>query len=90
MVLLIVGTLIIGAITGVFSIEARFFVGLAGQILHVSLSIVCFVLVGFAFWHFGLKFGAIDLAVLLIAGNVGHSLSMTVDGRRQALRCTRG
>ena len=75
MVLLIVGTLVIGAITGLVSIEARSFVGLAGQILHVLLSILCFILVGIVFWRFGLKFGLIDLALLFIAGNVGHSFS---------------
>jgi hypothetical protein len=75
MVLLIVGTLILGAVTGLVSIEARSFVGLGGQILHVLLSIICFILVGIVFWRFGLKVGLIDLALLFIAGNVGHSFS---------------
>jgi hypothetical protein len=73
MVLLIVSTLIMGAITGVFSNEGGFFWGLAGQILHGSLSIVCFGLVGVAFWRFGWKIGMIDLILIFIAGNVGLS-----------------
>jgi hypothetical protein len=49
MVLLISSTLIIGAITGfVFFIEEEFFCGATGQVLHGSLSFVCFALVGVA------------------------------------------
>jgi len=74
MVLLIVSTLIMSAITGVMvSNEGGFFWGLAGQILHGSLSIVCFGLVGVAFWRFGWKIGMIDLILIFIAGNVGLS-----------------
>jgi hypothetical protein len=74
MVLLIVSTLIMSAITGVMvSNEGGFFWGLAGQILHGSLSIVCFGLVGVAFWRFGWKIGMIDLVLIFIAGNVGLS-----------------
>jgi len=74
MVLLIVGTLIMGAVTGVMvSNEGGFFWGLAGQILHGSLSIVCFGLVGVAFWRFGWKIGVIDLVLIFIAGNLGLS-----------------
>jgi hypothetical protein len=74
MVLLIVSTLIMSAITGVMvSNEGGFFWGLAGQVLHGSLSIVCFGLVGVAFWRFGWKIGVIDLVLILIAGNVGLS-----------------
>jgi hypothetical protein len=74
MVLLIVSTLIMSAITGVMvSNEGGFFWGLAGQILHGSFSIVCFGLVGIAFWRFGWKIGMIDLVLIFIAGNVGLS-----------------
>ena len=72
MVLLISGTLIIGAITGfVFCNEGDFFHGVAGQVLHGSLSIICFALVGVAFWRFGWEVGVIDLALLFIASYVG-------------------
>ncbi|HEY7001886.1 MAG TPA: hypothetical protein VH330_09100 [Candidatus Udaeobacter sp.] len=71
MVLVIVGTLIMGAITGfVFSNEGALFWGLAGQILHGLLTIVCFALVGVAFWRFGWKVGTFDLVLLFIAGNI--------------------
>lgn len=74
MVLLIVSTLITSAILGVMvSNERAFFCGLAGQILHGSLSIVCFGLVGVAFWRFGWKIGVIDLVLIFIAGNVALS-----------------
>ena len=43
----------------------------AGQILNGLLSIVCFALVGVAFWRFGWKVGVINLALLFIASNVG-------------------
>jgi hypothetical protein len=72
MVLIISSTLIIGTITGfVFFNEGDLFHGVAGQVLHGLLSIVCFVLVGVAFWRFGWKVGVIDLALLFIASNVG-------------------
>lgn len=74
MVLLIVFTLIIGAITGLFvSLESGFFVRLPGQILHGLLSMMCFALVGAAFWRFGWKVGVIDLVLLFVAGNAGIS-----------------
>jgi len=72
MVLMISSTLIIGAIIGfVFFNEGDLFYGVAGQVLHALLSIVCFALVGVAFWRFGWKVGVIDLALLFIASNVG-------------------
>ncbi len=72
MILLISGTLIIGLITGfVFFNEGDLFHGVAGQVLHGLLSIVCFALVGVAFWRFGWKVGVIDLALIFIASNVG-------------------
>jgi hypothetical protein len=71
MVLLLVGTLIISAITGaVVSSEGVFFSGLTGQVLHGLLSTVCFTLVGVAFWRFGWKVGVIDLALLFITSNI--------------------
>jgi hypothetical protein len=74
MVVLIVGTLIMSAIMGAMvSNECDFFWGLGGQILHGSLSIVCFGLVGVALWRFGWKIGVIDLILIFIAGNVGLS-----------------
>jgi hypothetical protein len=60
MVLLISSTLTIGAITGfVFFTEGEFFCGVAGQVAHGLLSIVCFALVGIAFWRFGWKVGVV-------------------------------
>lgn len=74
MVLVLVGTLIISAITGaVVSSEGAFFLGPTGQVLHGLLSIVCFTLVGVAFWRFGWKVGVIDLVFLFIAGNAAFS-----------------
>ena len=72
MVLLISSTLIIGTITGfVFFNEGDLFHGVAGQVLHGLMSIVCFALVGVAFWRFGWKVGVIDLVLLLITLNAG-------------------
>ena len=72
MVLFISSTLIIGVITGfVFFNEGDLFHGVAGQVLHGLLSIVCFALVGVAFWRFGWEVGVIDLALLFIASNAG-------------------
>jgi hypothetical protein len=72
MILLITSTLIIGAITGfVFFNEGGLFHGVAGQVLHGLLSIVCFALVAVAFWRFGWKVGVIDLALLFITSNAG-------------------
>ena len=51
--------------------EGDLFYGVAGQVLHGLLSIVCFALVGVVFWRFGWKVGVIDLALLFIASNVG-------------------
>ena len=70
MVLLIGSTLIIAAITGLmFYSERKFFCGVAEQLLHGSLSLVCFTLVGVAFWRFGWTVGLIDLALLFVASN---------------------
>lgn len=70
MVLLISSTLIIGAITAfMFFREEEFFCGIAGQTLHGLLSLVCFALVGVAFWRFGWKVGVIDLGLLFIVPN---------------------
>jgi hypothetical protein len=74
MVLLLVCTLIIGGMTGTVVFNERgFFLGLTGQVLHGLLSIVCFTLVGVAFWRFGWKIGVIDLVLLFIAANVAFS-----------------
>ena len=66
-------TLIIGTIlTGfVFFNEGELFRGAAGQVLHGFLSIICFALVGVAFWRFGWKVGVIDLVLLFITLNAG-------------------
>ncbi|HEU0274010.1 MAG TPA: hypothetical protein VFQ83_05735 [Candidatus Udaeobacter sp.] len=72
MVLFLVGTLVISAITGILvSNVGEFTSGLAGQLLHGLLSVACFTLVGVAFWRFGWKISLIDLALVFIAGNVG-------------------
>ena len=71
MVLLISSTLIIGTITGfVFFNEGELFHGVAGQVLNGLLNIICFALVGVAFWRFGWKVGVIDLALLFITSNI--------------------
>jgi len=72
---LIVSTSILSAITGIiFGHAEGFFSRLAGQILHGVLVLVCFGLVGVAFWDFGWKLGVIDLFLTFIAGNVGLSV----------------
>jgi len=74
MVLLIVSTLIVGAVTGIMVFYERVFLrGLAGQLLHGLLIILCFGLVGLAYWRFGWKIGVINLVLILIAGNVALS-----------------
>jgi len=75
MVLLISSTIIIAAIIGfVFFNEDQFFRGVAGQVVHGLLSIICFALVGVAFWRFGWKIGLLDLLLVIIASNVGVTL----------------
>ena len=74
MVLLISSTIIIAAIIGfVFFSENQFFCRRAGQVVHGLLSIVCFALVGFAFWRFGWRVFLLDLALVLFMGNVAFS-----------------
>jgi hypothetical protein len=71
-VLLISSPIIIAAIIGfVFFNKNQFFRGVAGQVVHGLLSIVCFALVGVAFWRFGWKVGVIDVALLFMASNIG-------------------
>jgi len=74
MVLLISSTLIIGAITGFMSVsDDELFCGFAGQVADGLLSIMCFALVGVAFWRFGWRVGLIDLALVVIVLNVSLS-----------------
>lgn len=74
MVLLISSTLIIGAITGFLSVsDGELFCGFVGQVAHGLLSIMCFALVGVAFWRFGWSVGLIDLALVFIVLNVSLS-----------------
>jgi hypothetical protein len=64
MVLLISSTLIFDAITGlVFFSQGESLCGVAGQVIHGLLSLVCFGLLGVAFWRFGWKVGVIDLGL---------------------------
>ncbi len=75
MVSLISSTLVLGAITGFVSFsEGQFLRGVAGQVVHGLLSIICFALVGVAFWRFGWKIGLLDLLLVIIASNVGVTL----------------
>jgi hypothetical protein len=68
-------TIILGAIIGFAdSSQGAFFRGLEGQIMHGVLSIVCFTLVGGAFWRFGWKIGLLDLLLVIIGSNVGLAL----------------
>ena len=54
MVFLISTTLIFAAISGFESLsDGELFSGVAGQLGHELLSIVCIALVGLAFWRFG-------------------------------------
>jgi hypothetical protein len=74
-VLLISSPIIIAAIIGfVFFNKNQFFRGVAGQVVHGLLSIICFALVGVAFWRFGWKIGLLDLLLVIIASNVGVTL----------------
>jgi hypothetical protein len=85
MVLLISGTLIIGAITGFVSFsDGEFFFGFAGQAVHGLFSTVCFALVGIAFWCFGWKVGVINLVLVVIATNAGLSIRSKF-GKRSGL-----
>jgi len=85
MVLLISSTLIIGTITGfVFFNEGDLSPGMAGQVVHGLLSIVCFTLVGIAFWCFGWKLGVIDLALLFVTSKAGLMFYRYV-GKRSSL-----
>jgi hypothetical protein len=72
MAFLIISTLILGAITGfaVFN-QGSFWWGPVGQIVQGLLCIVCFALVGVAFWRFGWKFALLDLVLLFFVSNVG-------------------
>src|SRR5215471_8610794 len=75
MVLLIGSTVIIAAIAGFVSLgDGEWFCGVAGQVAHGLLSMLCFALVGGAFWRFGWKVGVIDLALVLIASNTTLTL----------------
>ena len=86
MVLLISSTLIIGTITGfVFFNEGDLFHGVAGQVLHGLLSIICFALVGVAFWRFGWKVSVIDLALLFITSNTTLTFSRYLRKRSSGL-----
>ena len=75
MLFCLIGTIIVGAITGFVSVSERArFRALEGQIVHGVLSIVCFILVGAAFWRLGWKIGLLDLLLVIIASNVGLAL----------------
>ena len=75
MLLCLIGTIILGAITGFVSVsQGALFRALEGQIVHGMLSIACFILVGIAFWRFGWKIGLLDLLLVIIASNVGLAL----------------
>jgi hypothetical protein len=82
LVLLISGTSIFGAITGfVFFTEGKFLCGVAGQVVHGLLSLVCFALVGIVFWGFGWKVGVIDFGLLFIASNTALMFSRYLRNR---------
>jgi len=75
MLFYLIGTIILGAITGFASVsEGAFFRGLGGQIVQGVLSIACFILVGIAFRRFGWKIGLLGLLLVFIASNVGLRL----------------
>jgi hypothetical protein len=75
-----------GAITGfVFFTEGEFIWGVAGQVAHGLLSIVCFALVGIAFLRFGWKVGVVDLGLLLIASNTALTFSRYLRKRSSGL-----
>jgi uncharacterized membrane protein SpoIIM required for sporulation len=75
MLLCLIGTIILGAITGFVSVgEGALFRTLGGQIVHGVLSIACLVLVGVAFWRFGWKIGLLDFFLVIIAAKAGLTL----------------
>ena len=75
MLFYLIGTIILGAITGFVSVsEGAFFWGLGGQIVQGMLSITCFILVGIAFCRLGWKIGLLDFFLVIIASNVGIAL----------------
>src|SRR5262245_20185738 len=74
-ILLISSTLIFGVITGFVSLsDGELLCGVAGQVAHALLSILCFALVGITFWRFGWILGLIDLALVVVASKVGLGL----------------
>jgi hypothetical protein len=74
MVLLVISTLIIAAMAGFMSLTGgELLCGVAGQVAHGLLSIMCFALVGVAFWRFGWRFGGVDLVLVLIVANASLS-----------------
>ena len=82
MVLLISSTLIFGTITGFLSFsKGEFLCGVAGQLIHGLLSLVCFVLVGVAFWRFGWKVGVLDFGLVFIAANTALTFSRNLRNR---------
>ena len=85
---LIAATIIFGAIEGfAYFNDEESFSGLGGQIVHALLSIVCFTLVGAAFWRFGWKIGLLDLLLVFIASNVGLTLRRYFNNRsRRAIK----
>jgi len=72
---LIAATIIFGAIEGfAYFNDDECFSGLGHQIVHALLSIVCFTLVGAAFWRFSWKIGLLDVLLVFIASHVGLTL----------------
>jgi hypothetical protein len=75
MLFCLIGTIILGAITGFVSVsEGALFRALGGQIVQGMLSIACFILAGIAFWRFDWKIGLLDLLLVIIASNAGLAL----------------
>jgi hypothetical protein len=81
-VLLVSGTLIFGVITGlIFFGEGEFLYGVAGQIVHGLLSVICFALIAAVFGRFGWKVGLV-LGPFLIVSNTALRFSRYLRRRR--------
>lgn len=58
---------------GAFS-QGSFWRGAIGQVITGVLSLLCFGLVGYAFWRFGWKAGLVEILVVFGGANIGLSI----------------
>lgn len=61
--------------------EGAFFRSSLGQIIQGILSIICFGLIGWAFWQYGWKIGLLEIVVIFTGSNVGLSIFKSMHRR---------